>query len=1355
MKISSTLKIKYIKQNRFKKLNHSIMDWRKKLYADFISESVLSDLLSEVSEKFNENNPTISKISNQIGTGFSPNQATFEWRELTRSQKKTFRKHSRNSQNICFEVKHNFGKFTDLFDIEKNIDELYERFMKEQIKKYSGNDLISVNIFHDELVGRPLFIPPTKKKNFDPEAFFNAIYCISQSKQSLLLNGKLTFEINITEEVRGSGKTKAPITLQDKELQSRSVIQVNNNDKGCAFHAIIISIFKLNFKSEAYKWQCIRRNTNSARVKEAKKLAEKCGFDLNHQITISDFEIIQAHLDQYQLIVIDAKNKFNRLFVGSVYRPTKIYIKCDKDDEHFDSIINICGYMGQKFYCEHCHKPYSHRYTHKCAFLCPHCFKFPPCPEDPIRINCQKCNIDFNGKSCYDNHLIDKNSVCRNVKKCGNCLTVFKGSHECDLKKCCTCGEKYKLVHHFCYLKTMNMDKIAEQDRIEKVIVAYDIECQQNLINENIYRHDPDLLISKTACDRCWNFNENSKIIQNCDLCGEAKKVFKDKDCIKRFGDYIYKDLAVKAAKNGCIVYIFAHNAKGYDNHFIINDLFQRKFIDTSVIMSGTKVMKASVGNIKFLDSLLMFQQPLASLPKAFGLENSVKKGFFPHLYHNRENFENKLSVKLPEEKFFGVNLMKSKQLKEFRLWYSEEKLRTEIEGYYLENELIKYCENDVDILLSCLQMFRKIYKNVTNIDPITRCFTLASMGLEIFKAKILPKNVIGVTPIKGYGKRGSFSRIGNCWLDFQQKLINCEINREISIDNYIVDGFHAGSNTIYEYNGCYFHCHHCVYPERRNQCITFKNGRISEKTPEQIYEYTLKKKEHLTQKRKFNLIEEWDCSLSKKRKEDDVLDKYIEKRWKQYSLIDMYGGVDVRESFFGGRTNNIKFHCDVSHDENKRILYYDFRSLYPTVLKYKLFPVGHPKVINENLEDNEISNYFGFIKCILKPPKNLRIPVLPIKNKNKKLIFPLCTKCAEDLNPTNCNHSESERNLIGTWTTVEISYALKSGYEIVKLIEVYHYEETTKEIFSEYINLWLKYKQQSDGWPSWVKDDSDKCLYIQKFFENEQVSLNDDEILKNPALRFIAKLFLNTLWGKLAQRPNLPQTTICNEYHEYWKLANDEDKLIKGELMVNEDTLLVTWEYKDDELGRTGNTSLAIASFVTSYARIELMKVIDEVEKIPGRLLYMDTDSIIFEYKDGDPKPETDDYLGCLCDEISKDYGENAVCTKFCSLGPKVYALEIWPENSSEPIVPIKAKGITLTDNSLDIIKMESMVKLAESYIINNGHDSDKLMIEQMQIKADRMHSIETRYFEKTFRVMSEKRRIFGNDTLPYGYID
>ena len=156
-----------------------------------------------------------------------------------------------------------------------------------------------------------------------------------------------------------------------------------------------------------------------------------------------------------------------------------------------------------------------------------------------------------------------------------------------------------------------------------------------------------------------------------------------------------------------------------------------------------------------------------------------------------------------------------------------------------------------------------------------------------------------------------------------------------------------------------------------------------------------------------------------------------------------------------------------------------------------------------------------------------------------------------------------------------------------------------------------------------------------------------------------------------------------------------------------------------------------------------------------------MDTDSVIFRYKEGEDKPETGDYLGQLADEISKDYGPRAKCKKFVSLGPKVYALEIWPENATEPIVPIKLKGITLTEKVLDIVTFQSMLNLANEYLENLGDSEEcsNLSVPQMQIRPTKLQTIETKTFDKIVRAMSEKRKIIhdgeGYDTLPYGYCD
>ena len=67
----------------------------------------------------------------------------------------------------------------------------------------------------------------------------------------------------------------------------------------------------------------------------------------------------------------------------------------------------------------------------------------------------------------------------------------------------------------------------------------------------------------------------------------------------------------------------------------------------------------------------------------------------------------------------------------------------------------------------------------------------------------------------------------------------------------------------------------------------------------------------------------------------------------------------------------------------------------------------------------------------------------------------------------------------------------------------------------------------------------------------------------------------------------------------------------------------------------------------------------------------------------------------------------------------------------------------------------MKSLVELADDYIKNKGGDGClSLRIPQMLIRASKLQTLETKYFEKTFRAMSTKRRIDGNDTLPYGYV-
>ena len=108
---------------------------------------------------------------------------------------------------------------------------------------------------------------------------------------------------------------------------------------------------------------------------------------------------------------------------------------------------------------------------------------------------------------------------------------------------------------------------------------------------------------------------------------------------------------------------------------------------------------------------------------------------------------------------------------------------------------------------------------------------------------------------------------------------------------------------------------------------------------------------------------------------------------------------------------------------------------------------------------------------------------------------------------------------ILGTWTTIELVKALEMGYQIVKIYEVYHWENTSKfdpstgssGLFSGYVNQFLKIKQMASGWPEWCQgDEAKQAQYLANYKEKEGVELEGHLVEKNPGLRSLAKLCLN-----------------------------------------------------------------------------------------------------------------------------------------------------------------------------------------------------------------------------------------------------
>ena len=128
--------------------------------------------------------------------------------------------------------------------------------------------------------------------------------------------------------------------------------------------------------------------------------------------------------------------------------------------------------------------------------------------------------------------------------------------------------------------------------------------------------------------------------------------------------------------------------------------------------------------------------------------------------------------------------------------------------------------------------------------------------------------------------------------------------------------------------------------------------------------------------------------------------------------------------------------------------------------------------------------------------------------------MFSLCKTCTDTLNQNPCTHTDEERAILGTWCHVELMKAIEKGYEVLEMHEVWHWEETTDELFKEYVHTFLKLKQEASGYPKHCVTDEQKQQYIDEYYEHEGIRLDPNKIAYNSGLRWLAKLMLNSLWG-------------------------------------------------------------------------------------------------------------------------------------------------------------------------------------------------------------------------------------------------
>ena len=1237
-------------------------------------------------------------------------------------------------------------------NIVSTLKKLFTAIFKDLTKNAKPSDLIRM-VVQSPSLDYPIVIPFGRLPTLTADLFMSEIGRVVQSHEEFVIDESLIIEVTIVDMPDGGAQKRCKFVNTEKFLvDKRCVIRIRNDDNLCCARAIVTARAKLE---EHEKWNSIRQGRDIQR-NMAKDLHSQAGVPPG-PCGIEEIKKFQEVFPDYQIHIVSADH-FNGIIYKGPETEKKIYLYYHEN--HYDVITSMPAFLSRNYFCTKCNKGYDHAEDHSCSNVCHRCRKTHEEANEDDWIHCEDCCRFFQGQKCFELHkktTLKGNSTCLSIFRCGGCgKTINRNMHK---KKIHVCGEKYCNTckgffaeDHLCYMQPEEEENAFEvPESIEEELVKemenanqfifFDFECTQDDLNQcdsgynpddngkcqhclksscGSYEHKPNLCVAQKVCTVCMDNDEE------CENCGQREHVFRGENTLEEFCQWLF-------AEDNYDSTVLCHNFQGYDSYPILQYLYKNAIVPT-IIANGAKIMSLTVPccRIKMIDSINFLPMALAKLPPMFGFKE-LKKGYFPHLFNRKENQMIELEH-LPNVSYYNPDGMKPKDRSQFIKWYEVHQHDT----FNLQKELLEYCKSDVDILRRCCLQFRKDFMNITGIDPFDRCITIASACNLVFRTNFLQPETIGVIPHHGYTPEQKQSVKAMQWIKYisykeNQKIQHAKNGGEKIIGPYRVDGYYENENgekVVLEFHGDFWHGNPVKYSRSTiNQ--------VNQMTMGDLYDKTIVKQKYL-ENLGYNYKCIWESDFDEQLNTDPEMKAYIEQ-------VDIVTPLEPRDAFYGGRTEAFTLYKKASPEEE--INYYDVTSLYPFINKTGKVPTGHPEIITEHFQD--ISQYEGIIKCKILPPRGLFQPVLPSR-MNGKLLFHLCQTCANIQQQDHCKHNEEDRAFVGTWVTDEVKKAIEKGYKVIKLYEVWHfnnisqYDPQTQSggIFTEYVNTFLKIKQEASGWPSWCVTEKQKHKYIEMYYQKEGVSLDYQNIRKNPGMRALAKLMLNSFWGKFGQRGNKQQVDLVEDPIVYFdKLTSDQEE-VTAVNYVSDQIVEMRWKYKDDFVESNPRINVIIAAYTTAQARLKLYSYL---EGLGPRALYADTDSVIFSSKQGEWKPMLGDYLGDLTDELPCKEIDT-----FVTGGPKNYGIKLRKPDEEGNLTYCKIRGITLNyKNSLDI-----NFDVIERFVTETP-DQKVTVLDSHKITRDRDNAkLLTISQNKDYRLVFDKRVQRDNYvSYPYGF--
>lgn len=717
-----------------------------------------------------------------------------------------------------------------------------------------------------------------------------------------------------------------------------------------------------------------------------------------------------------------------------------------------------------------------------------------------------------------------------------------------------------------------------------------------------------------------------------------------------------------------------AHNGGKFDTHIVLESVFKHHYTISGRVGHNSlmQVCVAAPGcKIRFIDSIKLIPGPLSAFNKNFGI-TSVEKGFFPFKFWTKAN--RRYVGPVPPISAFEVHKKKQDEADKIVQWHSDHS--DDIIDIF--KVCVEYCIDDVKLLREGCLRYRKMIMELSEnlIDPF-QYLTVASLAMTFWRVFDLPEDTLAILPNQ-YTDEGR-----ERWEIFHQDYPRVE-------DGFMVNG------VLNLYANCQdTGCSKCYQPWSLHptQQTCYRDLRHRWMTRINSYDGV-------------QAIKIWKACYWQQSKKAKAIE--LESVHVNYDTCVKGGRTEVFKPYYNGP-----------------VKYLDFKSLYPSVqygqnrslgvdkrvMEELEYPVGHPEIlINPDIE--EILPYMGICVVDIHPPENYEEgtePALLPAHQDGKLFFDMRTKYKYQS------------------TIIEIKEAVKRGWIVSKVYEAHIYKKTSTELFKSYVRRFFKIKEENGGIPGNPEE------YRQEVRDHLGIELG--EFQKNPGMKFIAKLFLNSLWGKLGERDKPMQYDVVYNDEDFVKLLVDDDFDFVDVDLHHGGAITVHRRKRVhvQQVKRTRN--MLVAAHVTTYGRLRLFQFIELVGDLK---VYCDTDSLIF-IDDKNLDLTEGDMLGDLEDEEPNDQIVETI-----ALGPKTYAYK-----TASGKTKIKAKGVTLNVECSELVNFDVMKQMVfdNDYAIN---------VPQFRMNIHPDHTISNYYGEKIFRWTFDKRKVLPFDgkminTVPF----